>query len=215
MATLPLTEIKDLLEPFLSGAEDSPEYVLTPTLLDQFSTYLDLLLLWNRHVSLTSMTEPREIVRRHFGEGLFAGMHLGQRIGSGGSVLDYGTGAGFPGVPLQLLLPQAKVTLAESQTRKVAFLREVVRTLSLPTEIWPRRVEEMPVDRRFQAVTLRAVDKMSTAVQIAETRVAPDGWMAVLAGAELPVHGQTTQYPLPESNQRSLQLWQPHVPRGT
>jgi 16S rRNA (guanine527-N7)-methyltransferase len=97
-------------------------------LYPQLSAYLDLLLKWNARTNLTAIRDPEEIVRRHFGESLFAGVHLAAKLSSEATLLDLGSGAGFPGLPIQLLLPGLQVTLAESQNKKATFLREAVRT---------------------------------------------------------------------------------------
>jgi 16S rRNA (guanine527-N7)-methyltransferase len=135
-------------------------------LLSQLSTYLDLLLKWNARTNLTAIREPEEIVRRHFGESLFAAAHLP----AAASLLDIGSGAGFPGLPIQLAIPSLAVTLAESQNKKASFLREAVRVLGLSTEIWADRVEKMAAVRRFDVVTLRAVDNPAAALAAAEAR---------------------------------------------
>src|SRR5947209_9573098 len=119
MPTLSEAEIADLLVPYLP---DPPA-----TLLPQLSSYLDLLLKWNARTNLTAIRDPEEIVRRHFGESLFAAQHLGHPD----TLLDFGSGAGFPGLPIALLRPDIHVTLAESQNKKATFLREVVRTFNL------------------------------------------------------------------------------------
>ncbi len=184
MATLTEDRIAALLEPYL-GATPVPS-----DLYAQLSAYLDLLLKWNAQTNLTAIREPAEMVRRHFGESLFAGVHLGARLPKGASVLDFGSGAGFPGLPIQLLHPELRVTLAESQGKKASFLREAVRTLGLATEVWAGRVEAMPAvegtPRRFNAVTLRAVDHMQQAVAEARLRVAPGGWLATLSTERTP-----------------------------
>ena len=137
-----------------------------PELCARLALYLDLIQKWNARVNLTAIRSPEEIVRRHFGESLFAGAHLG----SATTLLDFGSGAGFPGLPIQLLRPDLQVTLAESRARKSAFLREAVRTLAVPTEVWSDRVESMPSDRTFDVVALRAVDQMDAAIQAAAPR---------------------------------------------
>jgi 16S rRNA (guanine527-N7)-methyltransferase len=158
MATLSESAIAALLQPYLAP----------PTaLLPQLSAYLDLLLKWNARTNLTAIRDPEEIVRRHFGESLFAARHLGAEVDT---LLDLGSGAGFPGVPIALLRPEIRVTLAESQHKKASFLREAVRTLGLSTEVWADRVESMPLERRFHTVALRAVDNMAAAVAVAEPR---------------------------------------------
>ncbi len=145
--------------------------------------YLDLLLRWNARTNLTSVREPEAIVRRHFGESLFAGFCLAERIEATATVLDLGSGAGFPGVPMQLLMPTWRVTLAESQGKKAAFLREVVRSLDLPSAVWAGRVEEMPAGSTFDAVALRAVDRMEAMVAVAEARVREGGILMRLVAA--------------------------------
>ena len=187
MPALSESEIADLLVPYLP---DAPA-----TLLSQLSIYLDLLLKWNARTNLTAIRDPQEIVRRHFGESLFAGRHLDSDTPT---LLDFGSGAGFPGVPIALLRPDIQVTLAESQNKKAAFLREAVRTLCLSTEVWPARVESMPADRRFHSVTLRAVDNMEAAILVAQARTAPGGQLVLLTTvAQAPGDGQVI--PLPSS----------------
>jgi 16S rRNA (guanine527-N7)-methyltransferase len=194
VAALTEDRIAAILKPYL---EAGPAQAAVPAELNaQLSAYLNLLLKWNARTNLTAIREPEEIVRRHFGESLFAGVQMGARLASGATLLDFGSGAGFPGLPIQLLRPELRVTLAESQGKKASFLREAVRTLGLPTEVWAARVETMPPGRRFDAVTLRAVDNMQQALEDARGRVAPGGWLAALAteaepGAEcIPLPGQ-------------------------
>jgi 16S rRNA (guanine527-N7)-methyltransferase len=176
MPTLSESRIATLLAPYLG---DMP----TPTDLNpQLSTYLDLLVRWNARTNLTAIREPERMVERHFGESLFCGLQLAQHLQPDAALLDFGSGAGFPGLPIQLLLPNLRVTLAESQGKKASFLREAVRTLNLPhTVVWASRVEEMPAFRTFSAVTLRAVDKMDLALIAAKPRVAANGWLVTLA----------------------------------
>ena len=159
-------------------------------LCKRLGAYLDLLLKWNAHTNLTAIREPEEIVRRHFGESLFLAAHLPPCQ----TLLDYGSGAGFPGIPVSLYHPRLAVTLAESQGKKAAFLREAVRVLELGAEVWAGRVETMPPERVFDVVALRAVDRMPEAVEAAKLRVRPDGKLAVLtvqSGAELRLPGGT------------------------
>jgi 16S rRNA (guanine527-N7)-methyltransferase len=164
-----------LLEPYLSGI------VVPANLYPALLVYLDLLLRWNAQTNLTAIREPESIVRRHFGESLFAGACLARRLDREATLLDFGSGAGFPGLPIQLLFPKLRVTLAESQGKKSAFLREAVRSLGLRTEVWAGRVEEMPAGRRFAAVTLRAVDRMPEALALAEEKLTQPGWLMVLS----------------------------------
>jgi 16S rRNA (guanine527-N7)-methyltransferase len=183
-----------------------------PELLAQLSLYLDLLLKWNARTNLTSIREPEEIVCRHFGESLFTAAHLPACA----TLLDLGSGAGFPGLPIQLAMPYLRVTLAESQHKKASFLREAVRTLGLQTEVWGARVEGMPADRRFDVVTLRAVDNPIAAIATARTRVDVGGTIAHLTSL---AESSSRFIPFPHSKTSGLHLidpvFGPDVPRGT
>ena len=170
MATLSQQQIGALLTPYY------PEPAAL--LLDQLSTYLDLLVKWNARTNLTAIRQPEEIVRRHFGESLFAARHLP----AAGTLLDLGSGAGFPGLPMQLAIPEMAVTLAESQNKKASFLREVIRTLGLGTEVWAQRSELLPASRRFDVVALRAVDHPALALEEAKARLSPGGRILHLGG---------------------------------
>ena len=163
--------ISELLQPYIGLAVEPVEGapIVAPDWLRiyaQLAAYLGLILKWNARTNLTAIRSPEEIVRRHFGESLF----VGTRLGRCGTLLDFGSGAGFPGIPIQLMRPDVTVTLAESQGKKVAFLREAIRTLELTAEVWAARVEAMPGERSFDVVTLRAVDDMEAAVRGAGVR---------------------------------------------
>jgi 16S rRNA (guanine527-N7)-methyltransferase len=151
---------------------------LGPKAVEQFEAYLALLLKWNARINLTAVRKPEDIVRRHFAESIFAARQVPKKTKT---LLDYGSGAGLPGIPIAICRPEIGVTLAESQGKKAAFLLEAARTLGLKAEVWPGRVEAMAAERVFDAVTLRAVDKMPAACKTATDRLAPHGWIAVFA----------------------------------
>ena len=187
-------DFADLLSPFYPDPPDA--------LVRSLSTYLDLLLRWNARMNLTAIQDPAEIVRRHFGESLFVARHLPACE----TLLDLGSGAGFPGIPIQLALPHLAVTLGESQRRKASFLQEAVRTLALPTQVWAGRVEAMPQERLFDVVTMRAVDDPAKAERVAHRRLKPGGVLAVLA-TESETSGRTGEvYRLPGAERSVLHL---------
>jgi 16S rRNA (guanine527-N7)-methyltransferase len=197
MPTLSESDIAALLAPYLPAA---------PALLcAKLSIYLDLLLKWNARTNLTAIRDPEEIVRRHFGESLFAAQRLDPKTPT---LLDLGSGAGFPGLPIALLHPEIHVTLAESQNKKATFLREVVRTLNLDTEVWANRAESLPPARQFHTVTLRAVDNMAVALAAAEPRATDQLLLLTSAttAPALPDFPNQTQIPIPESAGRILLL---------
>jgi 16S rRNA (guanine527-N7)-methyltransferase len=145
---------------------------------ERFSTYLDLLLRWNAKLNLTAVREPEAIVRRHFLESI----QCAQLIPQIQTLLDFGSGAGFPGIPIVICRPEIEVTLAESQRKKAVFLREATRQLDLKAEVFAGRVEDMDRRREFGAVTLRAVDKMEAACSEALSRVSKNGWLVIFSG---------------------------------
>jgi 16S rRNA (guanine527-N7)-methyltransferase len=165
------------------------EYRLSPLgegVPEQFSSYFDLLQRWNAKLNLTAIRDPEDALRRHFVECIFCAQSLPARIET---LLDYGSGGGFPGVPIALCRPEIRVTLAESQGKKASFLREAVRLLKIDAEVYAGRVEDMEPERRFGAVAMRAVDKMQVALGSAGARVDESGWLVLLmssGGVELP-----------------------------
>lgn len=155
------------------------EPVSTPEqLCENLTTYLQLLLRWNQRMNLTAVRNPQELVQVHLSECLRSAQLLPSGIST---VLDFGSGAGLPGIPIQLLRLEISVTLAESQAKKAMFLKEAVRVLGLSrAAVYSGRVEALPKGQRFDAVVLRAVDHMEKALPAAAARVADGGWCAVL-----------------------------------
>ena len=174
----------------------------------KFDDYLALILRWNSRTNLTAIRDAEGILNRHFVESIACA----QRVPKGVvSLLDLGSGAGFPGIPIALCRPEIAITLAESQNKKAAFLQEAVRVLAINARVFGKRAENL--DQRFDCVTLRAVDRMEQAVAAATGLIRAGGWLVVLTtGVELPrIHacaGEGLQwlerYELPGSDQRVL-----------
>jgi 16S rRNA (guanine527-N7)-methyltransferase len=191
------TRIVELLQPFLAPA------TLSSTPLKHISTYIDLLLHWNARINLTAIRLPEEIVTRHFGESLFAARHLfpakplredppkpalsevewaiqTRQSSAPVHVIDVGSGAGFPGLPIKIWAPDIDLTLIESNHKKATFLREAARTLTLMNiNVFPGRAQDYP-NPPAQVVTLRAVERFETTLPIAARLVAPGGRLALL-----------------------------------
>jgi 16S rRNA (guanine527-N7)-methyltransferase len=171
-------QIQNLLAPFLAEPLCSDQ-------LNNISIYIDLLLHWNARMNLTAVRDEESIVTRHFGESLFAAHQLlaNDQPPTTKDVVDVGSGAGFPGLPIKIFAPDLHVTLIESNNKKATFLREIIRALDLRgIQVFDHRAEEFPADSA-DLVTLRAVERFDQALPIASRLVCPGGRLALLIGA--------------------------------
>lgn len=192
-----LADIREGLQPFLAAP-------LAASQLRHISRYVDMLLRWNARVNLTSVRQPKQILARHFGESIFTGQYLfpandrrpkarpepsegacPEPYGEGTDdhLLDIGSGAGFPGLPIKICYPELQVTLIESNQKKATFLREVVRSLALTNvDVFCSRAEGYAGDRAG-VVTLRAVERFDEVLPVAASLVTSAGRLALLVGA--------------------------------
>lgn len=164
--------IAGLLRPF---AEPNPAQ------LEQTAAYLNLLLKWNAKVNLTSVRDPRQMITRHFGESYFAAREL-LSSEPAATVIDLGSGAGFPGLPVAMFAPAVQVTLIESNAKKVAFLNEVIAALKLGNVRVVRQRAEAYVGSA-DLVTMRAVERFEATAPIAFRLVGSGGRLALMIGA--------------------------------
>lgn len=149
--------------------------------VEVISKYINILLKWNARINLTAVRDPAEIVTRHFGESLFAAKHLLDPSATT-AVADVGSGAGFPGAPIALWAPQAKVTLIESRGKKAAFLNELIHHLGLGNaKVFSQRAERYP--EAPELVTMRAVEKFEGVLPIAAALLGESGRIGLMIGA--------------------------------
>src|SRR5579871_2531185 len=137
--------------------------------IEQFFRYREELLDWNTRFNLTAITDPQEVLFKHFLDSLSL---LTVWNPEQARVLDIGAGAGFPGLPLKILRPQWQVVLLEATGKKVSFLRQVIEVLQLSgVEAIQGRAEELahqPAYRgKFDLVTARAVASLPTLLEYA------------------------------------------------
>lgn len=119
-------EFKSLMEKSL--AQMSME--LTDRQIEQFEQYYEMLVEWNKVMNLTTITEMQDVVVKHFVDSLSL-VQMVKDFGNEVSVIDVGTGAGFPGIPLKIVFPDIKITLLDSLNKRINFLNEVVTALQL------------------------------------------------------------------------------------
>ncbi|MBI2836095.1 MAG: 16S rRNA (guanine(527)-N(7))-methyltransferase RsmG [Chloroflexi bacterium] len=146
-------------------------YELCERQLGQFSIYYQELTDWNRRMNLTAITDYEGVQIKHFLDSLTVALALDSRSGENLRVMDVGTGAGFPGVPLKVLLPGITLTLLEATAKKAGFLRHLTEILGLgDVEIVTGRAEEVAhletYREKFNVVLSRAVAPLSVLVEL-------------------------------------------------
>ncbi|NWF82088.1 MAG: 16S rRNA (guanine(527)-N(7))-methyltransferase RsmG [Chloroflexi bacterium] len=154
--------------------------------LRQFARYADELLAWNAHTNLTAITDREAIYVRHFLDSLVLARFWGD---APASLVDIGTGAGFPGVPLKILRPPLALTLVDSVGKKTAFLRHLVAVLGLDqVRVITGRAEELGRDPRereqYDVVTARAVADLRVLAEYALPLLRVGGVLLAPKGAE-------------------------------
>lgn len=155
---------------------------LSPRQAEQFELYYREILRWNERAGLTAITDHQEVQTKHFVDSATVALALTpeETIRPSTKIIDIGTGAGFPGLPLKILLRQPRLTLLDSTAKKAAFLRHVAEKLDLPdVEIINDRAERiahLPQYReQFDVVVSRAVASLATLVELALPFCQPGG----------------------------------------
>jgi 16S rRNA (guanine527-N7)-methyltransferase len=169
------TRIRAILEGYLTRLPDGIEF--------KVSRYLELLAAWGEKIPLTSVRDPEEIVRFHFGESMFAASLIEM---ANGRLADVGTGAGFPGLALKLVRPALAVTLIEPSKKKAAFLHEVMRSLGLnDTKVLATEFEHSPIEpESLSFVTSRATGQYPHLLDWAATTLAEGGAVVLWLGED-------------------------------
>lgn len=199
------TRLRKLLEPF--GLD------LSPVQANQVLTYLHLLLRWNQKINLTAIRNEDECVTRHFGESLFIASHLQFT----GSLLDIGSGAGFPGLALKIASPELAVTLLEPVAKKRAFLKEAARACGFnQVQVRGERLEDLVTTTpapTFDFATMRAVGSLVELVPLAAKCLKPNGnlllWLSQEQAVALGSIGCGLDWldPLPIPLARTAEIW--------
>jgi len=148
-----------------------------------FADHARELMRWNKTFNITAITDPREIALKHYVDSLPAARH----IPPDASLLDIGSGGGFPGIPLKILMPSLSVTLIDASRKKVNFLKHAIRTLKLEhTEAIHGRAESLANDpsyrQRFDAIISRALSALPAYIRLAQPLLAAGGMIIALKG---------------------------------
>jgi len=168
----------------LYGKEISIEF--SNIQIEKFYKYMNLLIEWNEKINLTAITEPKEIIIKHFIDSLT----VLKDIKGKNTLVDVGTGAGFPGIPLKIMDEEIKITLLDSLNKRINFLNEVINQLDLKNiETIHSRVEDAGKNKkyreRFDIATARAVANLATLSEYMLPLVKVGGKSICMKGSEV------------------------------
>ncbi|KGQ19117.1 rRNA small subunit 7-methylguanosine (m7G) methyltransferase GidB [Lysobacter dokdonensis DS-58] len=178
--TTPATPIDALRPELESGLRAlGLDAALATPLLD----YLALLARWNATYNLTAIRDPREMVGKHLLDSLAMHPYIDDIANAGGALADLGTGPGLPGIPLAIAKPGLRVSLVESNGKKVRFLREAIRKLGLTNvEAVESRIEAFDAPGRFDAITARALATLPLILASGGHLLRPGGVLLAMKG---------------------------------
>ena len=154
--------------------------------LNQFYKYMNLLLEWNEKINLTAITDPNEVILKHFIDSLT----INKYIKENSTLADVGTGAGFPGIPLKILRPDLKITLVDSLNKRINFLNEVINQLGIKkVDAIHSRAEDgarNPLYReKYRIGVSRAVANLATLSEYVLPFVEPGGYFIAYKSGEI------------------------------
>jgi 16S rRNA (guanine527-N7)-methyltransferase len=183
--------------------------ILSSETASQLERYLDELRRAGDRVNLVGSTAP-EALARHIADSIEPAAHLP----TGARVVDLGSGAGFPGLPIAIIRPDVTVTLVEIRERRVHFLRHVVRTLGLTCQVMRKEIETGPPSGQFDVALARALAPSETALDLARPWVRASGEIWIWASVPGSAFAAVPAIPL-SSGGCVLRVRVAAVPRGT
>ena len=157
---------------------------VTDEMIVKFQKYLDLLMEWNQKINLTALKTEEEIIEKHFYDSLLMAEEIKF---DDQSLLDVGTGAGFPGIPLKIVFEDLFVTLLEPTLKRVNFLDIVIKELGLKKIVTiNKRAEDYVKDARsyYDLVTARAVSRLNMLLELCMPLVKVDGLFLAMKGSK-------------------------------
>jgi len=161
----------------------------------KFLIYQNMLLKWNERVNLTAITQPAEIMEKHFLDSLM--LLRAWEIPQGARVIDVGTGAGFPGVPLKIARPDIELVLLDALQKRTVFLRELSAALGQSNEVLHARAEQAAYEptlrERFHVAAARAVAGLPLLCELCIPFVEAGGAFLAPKGPESALEAQSAQ----------------------
>lgn len=155
--------------------------------LNKFKIYMDYLLEYNSHTNLTAITNPTDIIIKHFLDSIVISKYVDIKKGS--KVIDVGTGAGFPGVPLKIYNSDINLTLVDSLNKRIIFLNNLIEKINSNAEIYHARAEELSLNSKFREKfdfsVSRAVAPLNILSEYCLPYVKKGGFLLALKGPEV------------------------------
>lgn len=177
-----MEDIKNRLRELCAGVQIE----ITDEQLEKFQRYMELLVEWNQKMNLTAITDPEGVTVKHFYDSLM--VLRCTEIPQGASLIDVGTGAGFPGIPLAIMRPGLQLTLLDSLNKRLVFLEEVCRSLGIHAQLRHARAEEggrqAGLRESFDIATARAVAGMNVLCEYCLPFVKKGGLFIAMKGPD-------------------------------
>lgn len=159
--------------------------VLNDDQLEKFQKYMDFLLEYNSHTNLTAITDPEDIMIKHFFDSIIINKFLDIRKNA--KVVDIGTGAGFPGVPMKIFREDIELTLIDSLNKRVVFLNQLMEKLAISANIFHARAEELSHKKEYREAydlaVSRAVAPLNILCELSLPYVKKGGYFVSLKGS--------------------------------
>ena len=151
--------------------------------IDRFSIHATELIKWNQKINLTTITDPVEVAVKHFLDSIISVRVMPEY----GRLLDIGSGGGFPGIPIKIMIPSLSVTLIDASRKKVSFLKHIIRNIKF-TKIDARQIraeelaKEKPLEEFFDVIICRAFSRLDKIILQALPLLAKDGIIIAMKG---------------------------------
>ena len=171
------------------------EIQITENQAEQFYKYMNLLIEWNKKINLTAITDPNEIILKHF----IDSATIYKYTKNAQTLIDIGTGAGFPGIPIKILQPQTQITLLDSLNKRINFLNEIIKELNLKKIISiHERAEQASRNKQhrenYEIVVSRAVANMTTLSEYTIPFIKQNGKAIYMKGSEIDEEIEKSKY---------------------
>jgi 16S rRNA (guanine527-N7)-methyltransferase len=170
-----------LFKEILLKSSHEADFLIPGEIVTMFGLYYEELLAWNAKVNLTAITAPAEAAVKHFLDSIL----LLKYQPLAGSLIDIGSGAGFPGIPLKIMRPELSVVLVEAVRKKASFLKQIIRILKLDgIEVYNGRIEDFSRHTAFDYAVSRAFSELGLFCRLAEPYIKPGGLLLAMKGSD-------------------------------